>query len=311
MQQRATRKLKPFKNYYCEALPCGIGKFYNFKKEDEEKLSPVEVKTLCEMAIAKNAIAGVKEIFLKLPYFVELDDLFEKYGLKGKIVLPATQFSIVPTKALVGDKLIIEIESFVDLNDNFLNDLANFVGDEKLEVLINLGDNLAEVGKVVTRFNISPTELAESYGFLDRKCYVRGLNHVDKDDLLLLKNYDAFGIITPRDDGQHGRGFINNYNLTYNDFLFGFGSGGCYNIDMLAEGKLSSLNTSNLMSEGNVLDYSKVLDALSCERGEIEVEFDSDALGQTILDEKICLGRLEEKLIEEVKKIAKKLKEKN
>lgn len=311
MQQRETRKLKPFKNYYCEALSCGVGKYYKFKKEDEGKLTLDEVRTLAEMAILKNSLAGVKELYLKLPYFVEIEDLFEKYGLQGKIILPATQIMNIPTKALVGDRLMIEIESFVDLNDDFLTDLANFVGDERLEVILNLGESLEEVGKVVNRFNMSPTELAESYGFLDRKCYVKGLNHVDKDDLLLLNNYDAFGIITPRDDGEHGRGGVNNYNLIYHEFPFGFGSGECYNIDMLAEGKLSCLNTANLMSESGLVGLDRILEALSCNSGQIEVDFENDALDDSILEERVCLGSIDEKLTDKVKKIGKKLKEKN
>lgn len=311
MQQRKTRKLKPFKNYYCEAIPCGVGKFYKFKKEDEGELSPDEVRILAEMGILKNSLGGVKEVYLKLPYFVEVDDLFDKYNMQGKIILPATQIFNIPTKALVGDRLILEIESFSELSDNFLNDLANFVGDEKIDVILNLGDNLEEVGKVVNRFNMSPTELAESYGFLDRKCYVRGLNHVDKDDLLLLKSYNAFAILTPRDDGEKGKGFVNNYNLIYHEFRFGFGSGGCYNIDMLAEGKLSCLNTANLMSRGGIVESEIILEALSYHSGQIEVEFDNGALDETILEERVCLGRLDEGLTDKVKQIAKKLKEKN
>lgn len=302
--------IKPFKNYYCEALPCALGGYYAFLKDDERRLSMEDIKVLCELAIVKNMLAGVRFLYLKLPFFVDIEDLFDKYGVEGGIILPALEIFNIPTKALIGERLIIEIQSFSDLSDAFLGQLANFVGDWKLPILLNLGDNLLEVGKVVNRFKLTPTELAESYGFLDRKCLVMGLNHVDKDDLLLLKNYDAFAIISPRDDANEGRGFVNNYNLIYNDFPFGFASGKCYNIDMLGEGRLSIQNTCNLMSEGGVISWKDLEKALSCPSGELEINFDKDCTIEAILEERVSLGVPDEKLIEKVKQIAKKLKEK-
>ena len=310
MQQRYFVTLTPFKNYFCEALPCALGKYCELSPDDEKLLNETEIKTLCEYAIMKNVIAGVKEVYLKLPHYVEIDDLFDKHKVKGKIILPALEICLLPMKALVGDKLIFEIESFSDLTDAFLGDFADFVGDKDLPVMLNLGDNLAEVGKVVNRFKKSPTELAEEYGLLDRKCFVRGLNHVDKDDLALLKNYEVIGVLTPRDDANEGKGFINNYNLVYNDFPFGFGSGKCYNIDMLGEGRLSCQNTANLLSERGTISLYNILKALACEDGQIQFDFDPDARQETLLEERICLGSIDEDIEHKVKQIAKRLKEK-
>lgn len=310
MQQSETRVISPFKNYYCASLPCGVGKYYKFKDDDVRLLLEDEILTLCEMAISKNVLAGVREVYLKLPHFIDINYLFEKYDVQGKIILPAIQIYDVPTKALVGNNLIIEIESLADMSENLLNDVANFIGEQKLDVMLNLGSSLNEVGKVVSRFGMSPTELAESYGFLDRKCYVRGLNYVDKDDLLLLKNYNAFAILTPRDDGEHGRGIVNNYNLIYHEFPFGFGSGECYNIDMLGEGKLSCINTANLMNEGGIIKLNDVLEALSSKNGH-KIAVACDGIEDSLLEERVCLGKVNTDLNEKVKQIAKKLKEKN
>ena len=135
MQQRYFVTLTPFKNYYCEALPCALGKYYELSPDDEKLLNETEIKTLCEYAIMKNVIAGVKEVYLKLPHYVEIDDLFDKHKVKGKIILPALEICLLPMKALVGDKLIFEIESFSDLTDAFLGDFADFVGDKDLPVI--------------------------------------------------------------------------------------------------------------------------------------------------------------------------------
>lgn len=310
MQQRNYIKLAPFQNFYCEVLPCALSEFYICSPNDEKLLSDDEVKTLCEYVIEKNLLAGGKEVFLKIPRYVCVEDLFEKYNINGKIILPALEICSLPVKALVGDKLLFEIESFSDLSDGFLTDLANFVGDKSISMLINLGDDLTEVGKVVNRFKMTPTQLCESYGFLDRKCYVRGLNHVDKDDLAILTNYDVMAILTPRDDASQGKGFINNYNLIYNCFPFGFGSGKCYNIDMLAEGRLSCQNTSNLLSQGGLIKCDDILKALSCGDKVIEIEFDCDAREETILEKHICLGKSNLVIQDKVKQIMKKLKEK-
>ena len=311
MQQGNSITLSPFKNYYCEALPCSLGKYCDFEPADENRLSREDIKTLCDYTLAQNALAGVKEIFVKLPYYVDIENLFEKYKMLGKIIVPALQIESILTKALAGEKLVIEIDNFSDLTDEVLSKIADFVGSQDLPTILNLGDNLTEVGKVVNKFKMSPTELAESYGFLDRQCFVRGVNHVDKDDLLLLKNYDAFIIVMPRDDATYGKGFVNGYNLIYHGLSFGFGSGKCYNIDMLGEGRLHCQNTANLLSKGGLISFHDTLQALSCGGGQIEVTFDCDARRESLLEEKVCLGKPDRELTDKVKQIAKRLKEKN
>lgn len=309
MQQTGFANLRPFRNLYCSAVECGLSEFC--KVEQIAPLSDEELMQICEYVIAKNKQSGVKELFLKLPKFINIFDLFEKYELTGKVIISGLQIESIESKFITSGKIIIEIESLADFDENVLNKLAHFVGDYNLPVLLNLGDNLEEVGKVANKYKMSPTELAESFGFLDRKCYARGLNFVDKDDQLLLKNYDVTLILSPRSDGEEGKGFVNNYNLIYHDLSFGFGSGKCYNVDMLAEGKLSILNTSNLMNESGLVKCDKILDALSCETGEIQIPFDEDALFETILDKKVNLLNIDESLKVNAKKIAQKLKEKN
>lgn len=310
MQQNEGRILKPFINYYCDALPCGVGEYYLLKADDERRLSEGDIKVLCEVAISKNVLAGVRELYLKLPHYIDISDLFDKYKINGKIILPATEIALIPTKALVGNGLIIEIQDFSDLSDGLLNDIANFVGDEDIPVLLNLGDDLTEVGRVTNKFHMSPTELAESYGFLDRKCFVRGLNHVDKDDLNLVKNYNGFALLTPRSDAREGRGMVNIYHLINNQIKFGFGSGKCYNIDMIAEGRLSVQNTCSLLSDKDVIGWRDISPALSCGEGQLQIPFDEDMRDEVILEMRVNLGEIEERLIQKVKEIVRKLKEK-
>ena len=149
--------------------------------------------------------------------------------------------------------------------------------------------------------------MLESFGFLDRKCLLYGLNFVDKEDQKLICDYDKTCIFSPRSDGEEGKGGINLYNFIYNKIKFGFSSGRCYNIDMLAEGKLAIINTNNLMYDNSLIDSQKVLESLE-DSGQLEIDFDDEEPLENLLDKRVELEE-DEFNIEKVKEIVKKIKE--
>lgn len=313
-------KLKAMKNAYCDAVGLSLGEFCDFCEiEDEidiiQNLTDEEIEKICEYAVLKNKLAGVGELFLKVPKPNVAKRFFQQYQICGKEILSAKLFESFTLKDLVGNQSIIEVESLLEYNEDYLSKIVDFAASTQMPVLIKMGQTLEEVGKVVNKFNSSPAEVLEDYGFLDRECYIYGLNFLDKEDQKLLKSYNPTLILSPRDDGESGRGAINLYNLIFNDLKFVFSSGKCYNIDMFFEGKLALLNTSNLMYQRDLVSSSDVLSALQSEYGEGNLEIDDDALQNTILDHKIEIkdANLEKKILalrEEIKLIAKKIKEK-
>ena len=310
--------LSGFSNFYCDGLYSALGEFFTLDQDLYQKilkeLSNEDLATLIDYAVLKNKMAGVKELFIKVPSFSYGTNSLEKYGLLGKEIVGSSLYRSMPTSALVGDRVILEIESLSDVNQSFLNDIADFSARTDTPLLFKVGQTLEELGRVANMNKCSPMELLESYGFLDRKCYLYGLNFIDKDDQKLIKKYEETCIFSPISDGEEGKGAINLYNFIYNDLKFCFSSGKCYNIDMLAEGKLAKLNTSNLMHDDSLIDDKLLLDAICCLQGEnnIEVEISSLEPLSNIFDKKVFIADdgflpLREKVIEIIKKIKEKI----
>ena len=314
------KKLKLFKNAYCDAIGLALSEFMDIRKDiDENDLQSLlnydDIEKICEYAIVKNKLAGVGEIFLKVPKPSIAGKYFEKYSLCGREILSARLIECLSAKDLVGGRLIIEVESLLEYNEDYLSKIIDFCASTDTPLIVKMGQSLEEVGKVVNKFNASPAEVLEDYGFLDRQCYIYGLNFLDKDDQKLLKRYNPTLILSPRDDGECGRGAINLYNFIFNDLKFVFSSGKCYNIDMFLEGKLALLNTANLMYERGLVDCEIVLNALQSGEGELNLEIEDDCLKETILDKKVFTKDDQLKtrfgnLREEIKEIARRIKEK-
>ena len=185
MQEKTKQKIKSFKNYYCDALYCALGEFFDKEKIDEilnsKTLTQQQVKQLCEYAVIKNKIAGVTFLNLKVPDFGYGIELLEKYNMNGHEIVSANLMNCMPSKALVGQRLMLEVESLLEYNENFLSDLSDLSAKIDIPIIFALGQDLEEVGKIVNKFKMSPIQTLESFGFLDRECYVLGLNFIDKD----------------------------------------------------------------------------------------------------------------------------------
>ena len=300
--------LRGLKNYYCDVLSCVFGEFLTDEEISNLKLTDEELQTVCDYAVLKNKQAGVGEVNLKVPKISFGVKSLEKYGLIGKEIIDAEKIGEIETKMLVGERLMVELSSLTEYDQNFLSNVSNFVALIDCEILIRLGQDLEEVGKAVNRYNLSPVSILESFGFLDRKCIVYGLNFIDKDDQKLLKDYETQCVFSPRSDAEIGRGAINLYNFIYNELKFGFSSEKCYNIDMLGEVKLAINNTSNLMYESGLLDNEILLQSLQSNYGENEIEMLSFEKEDNIFDKRISkpqvdLNVLREKIISIVKQI--------
>jgi len=310
-------KLKEFKNGYCDALGMSLGEFLDVYEIDEQEilnlLNDEELKILVEYAIAKNKVSGVGELYLKVPKTGLIGENFENYKMVGKELLSARLIDNLSAKDFVGGRIMLEVENLLEYNEDYLSKIVDFCASTDTPVLIKMGQTLEEVGKIVNKFNCSPAQLLEDYGFLDRECYIYGLNFIDKEDQKLLKNYSATLILSPRDDAESGRGAINLYNFIFNQLNFIFASGKCYDIDMLSEGKLSIYNTSNLMHERGLVGVEEILNSLQGEQGEILLFNDDEYRRENLLNEKITqdIPFIKTRMLglrEKVQEIAKKIK---
>ncbi len=311
MQEVEKKKIKTFKNLYCDAISCAFGEFLDYEKIKEINFSiftKEQLQTLCDYVVLKNKIAGVSRLNIKVPEFQLGINALERYKLDGYEIISAFQIDNMTSKNLIGRHLMFEIESLLDYSDEFLSNLSDLSAKADIPILIRLGQDLEEVGKIVNKFKMSPVQVLENYGFLDRECYVYGLNFIDKDDQKLLKEYNVNCIISPRDDGENGRGAINMYNLLYNELKVGLASGGLYDIDMLAECRLVKYNTFNLMYENNLINFDDIIDLIN-DNYYMEIYFDSNSRQETILDKKVVIEHEDYLLLRsKVKDILNKIK---
>lgn len=295
MQEKTKQKIKSFKNYYCDALYCALGEFFDKEKIDEilnrKTLTQQQIKLLCEYAVIKNKIAGVTFLNLKVPDFGYGIELLEKYNMNGHEIVSANLMNCMPSKALVGQRLMLEVESLLEYNENFLSDLSDLSAKIDIPIIFALGQDLEEVGKIVNKFKMSPVQTLESFGFLDRECYVLGLNFIDKDDQKLMRDYGATCIFSPCCDGEEGKGAINLYNFICNDLKFRFSSRRNYNIDMLKECWLAMVNTSNLMFEKDLIKIEDLLQAVFDKNGiDIEISIGEYERKEGLLNKTIKLN---------------------
>lgn len=319
MEKQNRIEIKPFKNAYCDALTCGLGAFYDVNEENRkeilEKLSREDVEYICEYVIVKNKLAGVREINLKVPYVKSGIKAMDKYGLAGNEILSVDYVNGLATKDIVGGRFALEIEDLNAYNPTALTDVCDFCATTDTPIIVHFGRTLESVGQIVNKFGVSPASLLEEYGFLDRECLLYGINYIDKDDQLLLANYNPTLILSPRSDADEGKGEINLYNLIYNRLKFCFSSGNCYNIDMFGEAKLAKHNTNNLMKKAGLVEGRELFDALSCQEGKIEIEFDQmmkkDSIFEmaTIVPDDALIDQ-KTKLEDKIKQLLQKIKEK-
>lgn len=283
-----TIKINAFKNMYCDVVCASLGAFLDINEENQQeitkKLTKEEVCLLCDYVVLKNKLAGVGELNLKVPFVKSGLASLDKYGLKGKEILSCDYVNGLEMKDLVGDRLMLDLEDLNAYSPAFLSDICDFCATTDTPIIVHFGRTLESVGISVNKFGLSPASLLEDYGFLDRDCYLYGMNYIDKDDQILLANYNPTLILSPRSDAEEGKGEINLYNLVYNRLKFCFSSGKCYNIDMFGEANLAKLNTNNLMKKAGLLKSETLLQALSAAEGEIEVCFDDEMKEETIFE---------------------------
>lgn len=320
-REENTILLKKFRNLYCDSIACALGKYIDVFKIDENdilrQLSEDEMETLVEYAVLKNKLAGVGELYIKVPKVHQGRKYLDKHNVCGIEILSARQMTALSASEFVGGRIGFDIENLLDYSEGFLAELSDLTGQLELPIFISLGRDIEEVGKLVNRYNMSPAEILENFGFLDRECYLYGLNYLDKEDQKLLKTYNPTLVFMPKNDGEEGKGAINLYNFIYNGLKFCFSSGKCYNIDMLAEAKLAKINTSNLMHERGLITTNDLLNAIQMEESEedLELSIDDEEKEDNIFDKKVV--NIEESLLKEyypleekIKQIAKRIKEK-
>ena len=156
------QNLKAFKNLYCNFIS-SLGKYINIFETDENQilnfLSNEEIEILIEHIVLKNKLAGVRELYLKVPKVGLALKYLEKHNITGKEILSARQMATLTAGEVVGGRIIFDVEDLLDYAEGFLTELADFTGQFEIPVMISLGRDIEEVGRLVNQYKMSPSEL--------------------------------------------------------------------------------------------------------------------------------------------------------
>ncbi len=248
-----TNQTLKFDNFYCD--PSGLTKGcqpLKFWGKDELLL-------LYEFVVAKNVMAGVKQLWLVNEAMLDLSELAKKYNIVIKSIVKVENISALPSFMLAGDKVVLEVDNLEEMNDALATEIVSICANLNLSKLVRFGQDLYSLGAIDKKFNMPPERVLEELGFLDRKCYLYGCNYIDKDALRLFEGYDVQYIFSPLDDAENGRGFLN-FKL-YEDKICHLATGKGQ-IDITSNANLLRLTTNNLLCSNQMVkiyDYGKLL----------------------------------------------------
>ena len=169
--------------------------------------------------------------------------------------------------------------------------LITFARQNNLPLSTHLSETLAEVGDCSVKNNdLSPPELLEEYGFLDRPCTVYHAVHCDKDDLELLSQYSASVVTCPSSNLKLASGIAPVYAMTQKGINVAIGTDGAYSnnsYDMFKEMFLVATLNKGLLNKADILPAQEVLKmatingakALGFEKlGDVKVGFKADII---------------------------------
>lgn len=266
--QQQTKILKGLKNCYCDFVGTACGNDYNSNGEICES----DLMNICRQVVQKNVQSGVLSLFLKSPNLEVARSVIEEFEIDGKVIISADKLQEIRAQDLLGDNVILEVSSLLDMSEMALSNLSDLSAKMKIPLLFHLGRTLEEVGLISVRYGKSPATLLEEFGFLDRECYILGGNYLDKDDFSLLSSYGAKVILTPKSDSLCGREFINLLTLENAGIDYFFGSDIYPIVNIFHEALLAYEGTANLLVNNFTLDLERLEKSLQSDFGRVEIE---------------------------------------
>lgn len=264
--------LKSYKNSFADVEKSVMFEFVGVQsalgliEEGEEKaFLKDQVLDMNRYFVLSNLMADTKEITLYSIYPQLAIKAMEEFGMNGKVLFDA-QLLLTGKNfdALFKGKTNIKGAYFIDdilkYSQTQLSAISDALAKQQAEVYINFYRTLNEAGTLDNIFKKSPAKVLEDFGFLDRKIHLVGCNFLDKDDALILAQYNVDIISTPLADMMLGRGAINLQSILASGLSVHLGSGEYPYPDMLQEGKIALGNTANLMYDPFALTKQQIED---------------------------------------------------
>lgn len=143
-----------------------------------------------------------------------------------------------------------------------LDEFVEFSAKNGLEVATHLSETLTEVGDCIALHKKTPPRYLEDAGFLDRGATLYHCVHMDKDDIAILKDYNASVVTCPSSNLVLGSGICPVNTLLNQNVLVAIGTDGPASnnrIDMFKEMFLVASLQKGILQEPEVLTVDNVL----------------------------------------------------
>ncbi|MBR2220574.1 MAG: amidohydrolase family protein, partial [Clostridia bacterium] len=177
-----------------------------------------------------------------------------------------------------GQSAVCYAHSIYGTSEENFETLITFARKNNLPVATHLSETLGEVGDCSVKNNdLTPPELLEDFGFLDRGATVYHCVHCDKDDLDILANYDASVVSCPSSNLKLASGIAPLYAMTGKGINVALGTDGAYSnnaLDMFREMFLAATLQKATLYSADVMPANLVLD-MATKNGAKALGFDN------------------------------------
>lgn len=242
----------------------------------EKKLEPEDVYYGTMLSIAESVRGGVSTIADS--YYYNQACVIAAKNSNINMVLLGADMDIDKDK----DEILIKIEN--DYNDynkynnisyipgchsvytcsqGLIEDIADFAAKVKSKTYIHLSETLKEVGDCTTEHNgLTPPEFLHKCGYFDNGGIAAHCVHIDKDDILLLKQSNVNVVHCPASNLKLGSGIAPVYSMLYYglNVCLGTDSSASNNrLDMFREMYLASVLQKGVMNKAEAISVNDIL----------------------------------------------------
>ncbi len=235
----------------------GLGENTDFTNWWYDVMRPLEAKhkagdyytgaLLAYLEMLKNGITTSCDCYMEQ---VEVAKAMADAGIRGVVAVGGITGKEVLDESVL-DKQILAIKnsnpnatpilyahSVYSCNEDIFTALVKYAKKHNLILTTHCSETLTEVGDCANKYDLTPVELLESYGFFDTKCLLAHCVHCDKEDVEILKNYDVSVVSCPSSNLVLGSGIAPIYSYVKNGVnvcLGTDGAGSNNSLDMFKE----------------------------------------------------------------------------
>lgn len=238
----------------------------------EQKLSDEDVYWSTLLGIAEYVRGGIvitEECYGHLEAVVKA---YAKSGIKARIgigypnVGKEEKLSLDEQYKVVQDANLLPVcnahSIYGTTEENFAK-LNTFAKKHNLAVSTHMSETLKEVGDCSVKYDLTPPELLEDYGFFDRQATVYHAVHCDKDDISLMEGYNVNVVTCPSSNLKLASGIAPIYAFQQAGINIAIGTDGAYsnnNYDMFKEMFLVATLNKAVLYKADIISANDVVD---------------------------------------------------